>query len=90
MKKFLLIISLCTFIFSCSKNVPENQSLQDTTKIIGKTFSTQSLSLTFISSDSVSFLTQNTLYILKGKSKYEINNDIITIKNPYGEKTQPK
>lgn len=89
MKKFLLIISLCTFIFSCSKNVPENQSLQDTTKIIGKTFSTQSLSLTFISSDSVSFLTQNTLYILKGKSKYEINNDIITIKNPYGKRLNP-
>ncbi|MCU6778251.1 hypothetical protein [Phocaeicola fibrisolvens] len=89
MKKSLLIISLCAFIFSCSKDLPENQSTQNSTKLIGKTFSTQSLSLTFTSSDSVSFQTKNTLYLLKGKSKYEMNNDTIVIKSPYGKRLKP-
>lgn len=83
------IISLCAFIFSCSKDLPENQSTQNSTRLIGKTFSTQSLSLTFTSSDSVSFQTKNTLYLLKGKSKYEMNNDTIVIKSPYGKRLKP-
>lgn len=59
------------------------------TSIVGKTFSNQSLSLTFESRDSVSYLTKNTLYILKGKSKYTINNDTIVIKSPYGKRLRP-
>lgn len=89
MKKSLLIISLCAFIFSCSKDLPESQSTQNSTRLIGKTFSTQSLSLTFTSSDSVSFQTKNTLYLLKGESKYEMNNDTIVIKSPYGKRLKP-
>ncbi|MDY3266579.1 MAG: hypothetical protein SOX26_03465 [Phocaeicola sp.] len=87
MRRFLLIISLCTLTFSCSKDFPENKL--DYTKIIGKTFSTQSLSLNFTSSDSVTFRTKNTLYILEGKSKYEIHNDTIVIKSPYGKRLEP-
>lgn len=57
--------------------------------ILGKTFSNQSLSLTFENNDSVSFQTKNTLYILKGKSKYEIDNGRIIIKSPYGKRLEP-
>ena len=59
------------------------------TMILGKTFSNQSLSLTFEENDSVSFQTKNTLYILKGKSKYEIDNGRIIIKSPYGKRLEP-
>lgn len=57
------------------------------TMILGKTFSNQSLSLSFEDNDSVSFQTKNTLYVLKGRSKYEIDNGKIIIKSPYGKKT---
>ena len=61
----LIIMGLC----SCEK-----EQLHTEQKIVGKTFTTQSFSLTFISHDSVSFQTKNTLYILEGKSKYEISS----------------
>ncbi len=34
------------------------------------------------------FPNQNTLYILEGKSKYEINNDTIVINSPYGKRLE--
>lgn len=76
----LIITGLC----SCEK-----EQLHTEQKLVGKTFSTQSLSLTFVSHDSVSFQTKNTLYILEGKSKYEINNDMIVINSPYGKRLEP-
>lgn len=87
--KLLLVISLFAFMFSCSEDFPEKQKVLDTTKIIGKTFSTESLSLTFISKDSLTFNTKNTLYLLEGKSKYELHNDTIIIKSPYGKRLEP-
>ena len=75
----LIITGLC----SCEK-----EQLHIGQKIVGKTFSTQSFSLTFISHDSVFFQTKNTLYILEGKSKYEINNDTIVINSPYGKRLE--
>lgn len=89
MKKSLFIISLFAFTFSCSKDFQENQRTQGPIQLVGKTFSTQNLSLTFTSSDSVSFQTKNTLYILEGKTKYEINNDTIVIKSPYEKRPEP-
>lgn len=87
--KLLLVIPLFAFMFSCSEDFPEKQKVLDTTKIIGKTFSTESLSLTFISKDSLTFNTKNTLYVLEGKSKYELYNDTIIIKSPYGKRLEP-
>ena len=84
MKNYISIILLCFSLCSCEK---EEMRLE--TSIVGKIFSNQSLSLTFESRDSVSYLTKNTLYILKGKSKYTINNDTIVIKSPYGKRLRP-
>uniref|UniRef100_A0AB33J2J4 Uncharacterized protein n=1 Tax=Prevotella sp. GTC17254 TaxID=3236794 RepID=A0AB33J2J4_9BACT len=50
---------------------------------VGKTFGTQNLSINFESNDSISFKTKNTLYILNGKSKYKIKDNIVTIRNSY-------
>lgn len=79
-----LIILLCFCLYSCEKELVDNEKM-----ILGKTFSNQSLSLTFENKDSVSFCTKNTLYLLKGKSKYEIDNGRIVIRSPYGERLEP-
>jgi hypothetical protein len=71
-------------LYSCEKEQTDIETM-----ILGKTFSNQSLSLTFENNDSVSFQTKNTLYILKGKSKYEIDNGRIIIKSPYGKRLEP-
>ena len=79
-----LIILLCFCLYSCEKEQIDIESM-----ILGKTFSNQSLSLTFEGNDSVSFRTKNTLYLLKGKSKYEIDNGKIIIRSPYGKRLEP-
>ena len=78
------LILLCFCLYSCEKEQTDIETI-----ILGKTFSNQSLSLTFENNDSVSFQTKNTLYILKGKSKYEIDNGRIIIKSPYGKRLEP-
>lgn len=84
MKIISYLILLCFCLYSCEKEQTDIETM-----ILGKTFSNQSLSLTFENNDSVSFQTKNTLYILKGKSKYEINNGRIIIKSPYGKRLEP-
>lgn len=84
MKIISYLILLCFCLYSCEKEQTDIETI-----ILGKTFSNQSLSLTFENNDSVSFQTKNTLYILKGKSKYEINNGRIIIKSPYGKRLEP-
>ena len=84
MKTINFLILLCFCLCSCEK-----EQINTETMILGKTFSNQSLSLTFEYNDSVSFRTKNTLYLLKGKSKYEIDNGKIIIKSPYGERLEP-
>lgn len=84
MRAIISFILFCICLCSCEK-----EQLNTEITLVGKTFSTQSLSITFISNDSICFHTKNTLYILNGKSKYEINNDTIVIKNPYGERLEP-
>lgn len=84
MKTLISFILLCFCLYSCEKEWVDTEAM-----ILGKTFSNQSLSLTFETNDSVSFRTKNTLYILKGKSKYEIDNDRIIIKSPYGKRLEP-
>ena len=84
MKIISYLILLCFCLYSCEKEQTDIETI-----ILGKTFSNQSLSLTFENNDSVSFQTKNTLYILKGKSKYEIDNGRIIIKSPYGERLEP-
>ena len=84
MKIISYLILLCFCLYSCEKEQTDIETM-----ILGKTFSNQSLSLTFENNDSVSFQTKNTLYILKGKSKYEIDNGRIIIKSPYGERLEP-
>lgn len=84
MKTFISFLLLCFCLYSCEKEQVDTETM-----ILGKTFGNQSLSLTFENNDSVSFRTKNTLYILKGKSKYEIDNDRIIIKSPYGKKLDP-
>ena len=84
MKIISYLILLCFCLYSCEKEQTDIETM-----ILGKTFSNQSLSLTFENTDSVSFQTKNTLYILKGKSKYEIDNGRIIIKSPYGKRLEP-
>ena len=84
MKIISYLILLCFCLYSCEKEQTDIETM-----ILGKTFSNQSLSLTFENNDSVSFQTKNTLYILKGKSKYEINNGRIRIKCPYRKRLEP-
>lgn len=84
MKITSYLILLCFCLYSCEKEQTDIETI-----ILGKTFSNQSLSLTFENNDSVSFQTKNTLYILKGKSKYEIDNGRIIIKSPYGKRLEP-
>lgn len=84
MKIISHLILLCFCLYSCEKEQTDIETI-----ILGKTFSNQSLSLTFENNDSVSFQTKNTLYILKGKSKYEIDNGRIIIKSPYGKRLEP-
>lgn len=84
MKIISYLILLCFCLYSCEKEQTDIETI-----ILGKTFSNQSLSLTFENNDSVSFQTKNTLYILKGKSKYEIDNGRIIIKSPYGKRLEP-
>ena len=84
MKIISYLILLCFCLYSCEKEQTDIETM-----ILGKTFSNQSLSLTFENNDSVSFQTKNTLYILKGKSKYEIDNGRIIIKSPYGKRLEP-
>ncbi|MFK2164113.1 hypothetical protein [Bacteroides fragilis] len=84
MKIISHLILLCFCLYSCEKEQTDIETM-----ILGKTFSNQSLSLTFENNDSVSFQTKNTLYILKGKSKYEIDNGRIIIKSPYGKRLEP-
>ena len=84
MKIISYLILLCFCLYSCEKEQTDIETI-----ILGKTFSNQSLSLTFENYDSVSFQTKNTLYILKGKSKYEIDNGRIIIKSPYGKRLEP-
>ena len=84
MKIISYLILLCFCLYSCEKEQTDIETM-----ILGKTFSNQSISLTFENNDSVSFQTKNTLYILKGKSKYEINNGRIIIKSPYGKRLEP-
>ena len=84
MKIISYLILLCFCLYSCEKEQTDIETM-----ILGKTFSNQSLSLTFENNDSVSFQTKNTLYILKGKSKYEIDNVRIIIKSPYGKRLEP-
>lgn len=87
MKKFsyLVLFFFCLFFASCEK---EQINIKDVS-IVGKTFRNESLSLYFESNDSVFFETRNTLYTVKGKAKYEIENDEIIIKNPYGRRLEP-
>lgn len=73
---YLVVLGVC--LCSCEK---EQVSMED--MIIGKTFGNQSFSITFESSDSVSFKTKNTLYLLNGKSSYKIRNGKIRIECPY-------
>ena len=73
---YLVVLGVC--LCSCEK---EQVSMED--MIIGKTFGNQSFSITFESSDSVSFKTKNTLYLLNGKSSYKIRNGKIRIESPY-------
>lgn len=77
--KFLLsyLILLCLCLCSCEKEQMDTKDII----IVGKTFSNESLPLTFESSDSVCFQTINTLYPVKGKAKYKIDNTKIVIKN---------
>ena len=84
MRAIISFILFCICLCSCEK-----EQFNTDIKLVGRTFSTQSLSITFISNDSIYFHTKNTLYILNGKSKYEINNDTIVIKNPYGKRLEP-
>ena len=84
MKIISYLILLCFCLYSCEKEQTDIETI-----ILGKTFSNQSLSLTFENNDSVSFQTKNTLYILKGESKYEIDNGRIIIKSPYGKRLEP-
>lgn len=84
MKTLSFLMLLCFCLCSCEKEQIDIESM-----IFGKTFSNQSLSLTFEDNDSVSFRTKNTLYLLKGKSKYEIDNDKIIIRSPYGKRLEP-
>lgn len=84
MKIISYLILLCFCLYSCEKEQTDIETI-----ILGKTFSNQSLSLTFENNDSVSFQTKNTLYILKGKSKYEIDNGRIIIKSPHGKRLEP-
>lgn len=84
MKIISYLILLCFCLYSCEKEQTDIETI-----ILGKTFSNQSLSLTFEGNDSVSFRTKNTLYLLKGKSKYEIDNGRIIIKSPYGKRLEP-
>ena len=84
MKTIHFLILLCFCLCSC-----ENEQIDNETTILGKTFSNQSLSLTFEDNDSVSFQTKNTLYLLKGKSKYELDNGKIIIKSPYEKRPEP-
>ena len=84
MKIISYLILLCFCLYSCEKEQTDIETI-----ILGKTFSNQSLSLTFENNDSVSFQTKNTLYIFKGKSKYEIDNGRIIIKSPYGKRLEP-
>ena len=84
MKIISYLILLCFCLYSCEKEQTDIETM-----ILGKTFSNQSLSLTFENNDSVSFQTKNTLYIMKGKSKYEIDNGRIIIKSPYGKRLEP-
>lgn len=84
MKAISYLILLCLCLYSCEKEQADIETM-----ILGRTFSNQSLSLTFENNDSVSFRTKNTLYILKGKSKYEIDNGRIIIKSPYGKRLEP-
>ena len=84
MKIISYLILLCFCLYSCEKEQTDIETI-----ILGKTFSNQSLSITFENNDSVSFQTKNTLYILKGKSKYEIDNGRIIIKSPYGKRLEP-
>ena len=73
---YLVVLGVC--LCSCEK---EQVSMEN--MIIGKTFGNQSFSITFESSDSVSFKTKNTLYLLNGKSSYKIRNGKIRIESPY-------
>lgn len=73
---YLVVLGVCWC--SCEK---EQVGMED--MIIGKTFGNQSFSITFESSDSVSFKTKNTLYLLNGKSSYKIRNGKIRIESPY-------
>ena len=84
MKIISYLILLCFCLYSCEKEQTDIETM-----ILGKTFSNQSFSLTFENNDSVSFRTKNTLYLLKGKSKYEIDNGRIIIKSPYGKRLEP-
>ena len=85
MKAVNLFILLCLCLYSCEKEQIEPKEIF----IMGKTFSNESLSLTFENKDSLFFQTKNTLYLLKGKSKYEIENGRIIIKSPYGKRLEP-
>lgn len=85
MKIIRFFILVCFCLCSC-----ENEQIDIETMILGKTFSNQSLSLTFEDNDSVFFQTKNTLYRVEGKSKYEIDNGKIIIRNPYGERLEPE
>ena len=80
----LMLLFSCFCLFSCEK-----EQIDCETMILGKTFSNQSLSLTFEDNDSVSFRTKNTLYLLEGKSKYELDNGKIIIRSPYGKRLEP-
>ena len=73
---YLVVLGVC--LCSCEK---EQVSMEN--MIIGKTFGNQSFSITFESSDSVSFKTKNTLYLLNVKSRYKIRNGKIRIESPY-------
>lgn len=73
---YLVVLGIC--LCACEK---EQVDVED--MIIGKTFGNQSFSITFESSDSVSFKTKNTLYLLNGKSNYKIRNGKIRIESPY-------
>ena len=73
---YLVVLGVC--LCSCEK---EQVSMEN--MIIGKTFGNQSFSITFESSDSVSFKTKNTLYLLNVKSSYKIRNGKIRIESPY-------
>lgn len=81
MRKFLPFILFFFCLLACEDG--HEQAAPNMT-VLGKSFSDGPVKITFESQDSVSFWGYGLSDTLRGKAKYEIDGDRITIENPHG------